>query len=79
MAKRASAAPPSDVGGGGMASLLAGKRVQFLPVMWRATLEDFEPPRAEEDADGEHFDNVFQLDQIFGAGEKDSVCREAPG
>lgn len=71
MQKRAAASPPSDVGGSGLASLMDGRRVQFLPVMWRATLDDFEPPPPdnEDDAAAEHLDNVFSLDEILGGKE----------
>lgn len=64
--KRASGAPPTDVGGGGIPALAEGRRVQFLPVMWRATLEDFEPPPLDSEHDTEeHLNNRFSLEDIF--------------
>lgn len=64
--KRAGLAPPSDVGGKGLSELTKGRRVQMLPVMWRATLEDFEPTARDGDAHpDEHLDNNFTIDDIF--------------
>lgn len=64
--KRQGSAPPSDVGGGGLPALSKGRRVQFLPVLWRATLQDFEPPTLDENAKPEeHLDNHFSIDDIF--------------
>lgn len=64
--KRRSMAAPSDVGGGGMAALSRGRRVQFIPVLWRATLNDFEPTASDEEAKKEeHLNNKFSIDDIF--------------
>jgi hypothetical protein len=58
--KRQASAPPSDVGGGGFPVLGEGRRVQFLPVLWRATLQDFEPPASDEQVNPEeHLTNQF--------------------
>lgn len=62
--KQAKLEPPATVGGGGFAQMLDGRRIQFLPVMWRAALEDFEPEPAHEPDD--HLDNHFKLDDVFG-------------
>ncbi|KAL9933171.1 hypothetical protein V8E36_007889 [Tilletia maclaganii] len=62
--KQAEAPPPSTVGGGGFAQMMGGRRVQFLPVMWRAALEDFEPEAAHEA--NEELNNHFTLDEVFG-------------
>ncbi|KAK0547250.1 hypothetical protein OC844_007170 [Tilletia horrida] len=62
--KQAAAAPPATVGGGGFPQMLKGRRVQFLPVMWRAALEDFEPEPAHEPK--EELNNHFTLDEVFG-------------
>ncbi|CEH15863.1 Phosphatidic acid-preferring phospholipase A1, contains DDHD domain [Ceraceosorus bombacis] len=73
MSRRAASKPPSDVGGGGLPGLIGGRRVQFIPVMWRSALDDFQPPRQEEGDEDEHLDNQFGLEQIFGSNEKDSI------
>lgn len=67
--KRAAAKPPTDIGGGGVPTLARGRRLQFLPVLWRTTL-DFDPT-ADDEEEGEHLSNRFSLDDI--AGEKDSI------
>lgn len=67
--KRQAHAPPVDVGGGGMPALSKGRRVQFIPVLWRATLqdlEDFDPPNTDKEASPEeHLGNRFSIDDIF--------------
>lgn len=64
--KRQNSAAPSDVGGGGIPELSKGKRVQIIPVLWRATLQDFEPPRPDEQVNPEeHLTNHFSIDDIF--------------
>lgn len=75
MSRRAASKPPSDVGGAGLPGLIGGRRVQFIPVMWRSALDDFVPPRMEEgeQEEEEHLDNQFGLEEIFGSNEKDSV------
>ncbi|CAD6941352.1 unnamed protein product [Tilletia controversa] len=62
--KQAKATPPATVGGGGFSQMLDGRRIQFLPVMWRAALEDFDPEPAHEHDD--ELDNHFALDDVFG-------------
>ncbi|KAK0562158.1 hypothetical protein OC861_005461 [Tilletia horrida] len=62
--KQAKQTPPATVGGGGFPQMLNGRRIQFLPVMWRAALEDFEPEPAHEPDD--HLDNHFKIDDVFG-------------
>jgi hypothetical protein len=64
--KRQMAPSPTDVGGGGMPALSKGRRIQVLPVLWRATLNDFEPPHADGDVNpDEHLTNHFSIDDIF--------------
>lgn len=71
---RANLNSPNEIGGEGFPGLLDGKRVQFLPVMWRSTLEDFKPTNDQDDEDegGEGYTkNEFELDDILG--ESDSI------
>lgn len=66
--------PPSEIGGEGFKGILNGKRVQFIPVMWRKTLEDFKPRSSDEDdeEDDENYTkNEFDLQDILG--ESDSI------
>jgi hypothetical protein len=64
--KKQAAGAPLDVGGEGMKALSKGKRIQFIPILWRATLTDFQPPTTDTDAKPEeHLDNRFSIDDIF--------------
>lgn len=65
--KRQAKASLSDVGGGGMPALSKGHRVQFIPVLWRATLQDFEPPATDDAAAEEHLNNRFDIDEILSS------------
>ncbi|KAE8233851.1 hypothetical protein CF326_g1114 [Tilletia indica] len=62
--KQAKATPPATIGGGGFSQMLDGRRIQFLPVMWRAALDDFDPEPAHESDD--ELNNQFALDDVFG-------------
>ncbi|EPQ27868.1 uncharacterized protein PFL1_04612 [Pseudozyma flocculosa PF-1] len=63
---------PSDIGGGGLKALANGRRLQFLPVMWRAGFHVGEADKQAADAaldeEDEMFDNGLELDMdhIFG-------------
>ncbi|PWN49290.1 hypothetical protein IE53DRAFT_363266 [Violaceomyces palustris] len=64
--KRAtSAKPPSDIGGGGIPAIADGKRVQLLPILWRASFLD-EDETKHEDADGLDNGERLQMDDVFG-------------
>ncbi|KAN0064393.1 hypothetical protein ACQY0O_002591 [Thecaphora frezii] len=66
------AKPPADIGGGGLKALAGDRRLQFLPVLWRAGFhieDDGEQAVASVDDDEDDaFDNGLELDMdhIFG-------------
>ncbi|CAO1632985.1 unnamed protein product [Sympodiomycopsis kandeliae] len=70
--------PPSSIGGGGFPTLTKGKRLAFLPINWRATLNEFQPKKEFEDEDEdpeEHLDNQVGLDDIFGKSDSIPLAR----
>ncbi|CAO1636174.1 unnamed protein product [Parajaminaea phylloscopi] len=77
--KRSKNPAPSPVGGAGLPSLTKGKRLIFVPINWRATLNDFKPTKDEVDEDeheDEHLDNVVDVDDLFGASDSIPLARQ---
>ncbi|PWN18867.1 hypothetical protein BCV69DRAFT_284845 [Microstroma glucosiphilum] len=76
---RAKTAAPIHIGGPGFAGLAKGKRLVFLPINWRATLNDFQPTKEKEDDDiddDEHLNNQVGLDDIFGTNDSIPLARQ---
>lgn len=75
--KKSKASPPSSIGGEGFPGLTRGKRLAFLPINWRATLNDFQPTKEQEEDvnEEEHLDNQVSLDDIFGRSESIPLAR----
>jgi hypothetical protein len=76
---RAKTAAPIHIGGPGFPGLAKGKRLVFLPINWRATLNDFQPTKEKEDDDvddDEHLNNQVGLDDIFGTNDSIPLARQ---
>lgn len=75
--KKSKASAPSSIGGEGFPGLTRGKRLAFLPINWRATLNEFQPTKDKEDEanEEEHLDNQVGLDDIFGRSESIPLAR----
>lgn len=77
--KKSQAAPPTAIGGEGFRALTKGKRLIFVPINWRATLNDFQPTKDQPDEhehEDEHLDNRVEVDDLFGTSDSIPLARQ---